>query len=302
MKRLNPAQAYWNQRFVLAKCKERLSMLSDAVGQQTDLTLYQWAQLMAFALEFSPDIILELGRGEGNSTCAFTEVANLLKPHRCQVLSLCLCHSWEEITEPRVRKIVPESWFETLITLRTNILYYDFKKALDGYRRVLVFWDAHGFDIAECVLGNILPEISDRPHIVIMHDLSDIRYQSDDFNQYKGHALWKGNTWDGPRLRIGNIDSAVEQAVAILDFTTRNKLPLHSSDHSFHTELESDKEKLIELKRVLGDELFSLSGHWFWFSLNEIPGPYTFPHFCNDIKPKLLQRLKRALSILRGGI
>jgi hypothetical protein len=31
------------------------------------------------------------------------------------------------------------------------------------------------------------------------------------------------------------------------------------------------------MRRALGDELFSLQGHWFWFTMNEQPGPYTFP-------------------------
>jgi hypothetical protein len=31
------------------------------------------------------------------------------------------------------------------------------------------------------------------------------------------------------------------------------------------------------MRSLLGDELFSLQGHWFHFSLNEHPGPYTFP-------------------------
>jgi hypothetical protein len=31
------------------------------------------------------------------------------------------------------------------------------------------------------------------------------------------------------------------------------------------------------MRELLGEELFSLQGHWFWFTLNERPGPYTFP-------------------------
>ncbi|MCP4372162.1 MAG: hypothetical protein GY797_29200 [Deltaproteobacteria bacterium] len=295
-----PAQAYWHQRFALADCKERVLSLVDSVGHPTDLQPFQWAQLMTFAMEFKPDLILELGRGRGNSTCAFTEVANQLKPLPCQVLSVCLSDGWEWLTLPKLNQLVPETWFEPLQVVKANILAFDYKLALSDFERVLIFWDAHGYDIAECVLGKILPEIAERPHVVIMHDLSDTRYMPESRFQYNGHSIWKGNTWDGSRLIINPIHTAVEQAVAIIDFTNRNKLPLHSASHNLHTKLGLDKVKLTELKESLGDSLFSLDAHWFWFSLNEISGPYTFPRFCGPTPAKvsLKTRLKVAIKVL----
>ncbi len=275
----SPAQAYWNQRVLLSENHDRILALSKAVNRPSDLLPYQMAQLMAFAMEFAPDIILELGRGVGNSTCAFTQVAEWLKPHECNVLSLCLSDDWTRKTVPRLRKIVSEKWFQPLQALQSDILTFNYKTVLSDYNKILVFWDAHGFDVAECVLGGILPCIVDRPHVVIMHDLSDARYLSPSTKNYGENGLWKGNNWDGPRLRIGNIDTAVEQAVAIMDFTIRNSLKLHSADHSFHTELGDNLDKLSELQNLLTEDLFSLSAHWFWFSLNEGSGPYTFPRF-----------------------
>lgn len=295
----SPAQAYWNQRLRLSSCRNRVMALVDAVGRTGDLSPFQWAQLMAFSLEFSPDIILELGRGYGNSTCAFTEAANQLKPHRCRVLSICKSENWERDIMPKVRQFVPKSWFQPLQALQADILTFDFKQALAGFRKVLVFWDAHGYEVAECVLGLILPEIANRPHIVIMHDLTDARYISESYNQYGNHGLWKGNDWDGPRIRIGHINSPVEQAVAITDFATRNKLPLHSAGHSLHTEFDNNTSRAPALREALGDQLFSLNAYWFWFSLNEIPGPYTFPVFCRErTRISLKGRLKVAIKVL----
>lgn len=275
----SPGRAYWNQRFAIARSKERILTLSAAVEHSTDLWPYQWAQLMATALEFHPDLILELGRGAGNSTCVFTEVANQLGPGSCRVLSLCRSEDWEARTRPRLRGAVPESWFEPLAAVRADILTFDYHAALAGARRVLLFWDAHGFAIAECVLGAVLPELAGRTHLVIMHDLSDLRYVSSEHLQYGEYGLWKNDDWSGPRLKIGNIDSAVAQSIAILDFTTRNRLTLDSADHSNHSQFEGHPEKLAELGAILGDQLFNLQAHWFYFSLNEHPGPYTFPRF-----------------------
>lgn len=285
MPSLTPAHAYWNQRSALADARGRILALSDAVNHRTDLLPFQWAQLMSMVMEYQPDLIMELGRGRGNSTCAFTEACHRIHTGS-RVLSLCLSDDWERVTVPRLRPIVPPDWFQPLQVLRTDILEFDYEKALSGAKRVVLFWDAHGFEIAECVLGAILPILADKQHVVIMHDLSDSRYGSDELFDYGEHGLWKGNNWSGPRLKLGFIDSAVEQSIAALDFTTRNHLTLDSADHSFRTELTPQQQS--EMKDLLG-ELFDLQGHWFYFSLNERRGPYRFPRFT---RPSLLKETK----------
>jgi hypothetical protein len=57
------AQAFWNQRVVLAELRSRLLTFSSVVNDPASLSLAQYAQLTAAALEFRPDLILELGRG-----------------------------------------------------------------------------------------------------------------------------------------------------------------------------------------------------------------------------------------------
>lgn len=271
-----PAMAMWNQRAFLGSKKSRILELSQAVDWPGDLWPFQWAQLMAFTREFQPDLILELGRGMGNSTCAFTEVAHAIGS-QARVVSLCLSDTWEVRTLPRLRSLTGEGWYRPLETHRTNILLFDYQSLLKDADRVCVFWDAHGFDVAECVLGRVLPLVADKPHVVVMHDLSDARYGPESTAAYGGHRLWKGNNWEGPRLRIGHIDSAVEQSIAITDFTTRNSLPLHSADESLHEDL--DHSQVLELRALLGDGCFSQTAGWFWFSLNEARRPHTYPRF-----------------------
>lgn len=275
MQRFSPAQAYWNQRVTLANARGRVLALSQAVNHSSDLWPYQWAQLMAAALDYEPDVILELGRGQGNSTCAFAEASNL-KQGQMRVLSLCLSDNWERVTLPRIRSIVPKDWFRPLEALRVDIMDFDYEMVLSDSERVLIFWDAHGYDIADCVLGQILPVVAKIEHLVIMHDLSDTRYGSEEALEYGKHGLWKGNNWSGPRLKLGIIDSAVEQSIAALDFATRNHISLDSADHSFHTSLTPAQQE--NMRSLLG-ELFETQGHWFHFSLNERPGPYKFPHY-----------------------
>ena len=53
---------------------------------------------------------------------------------------------------------------------RPNRLDVDYEQLFSTAGRVLLLWDAHGFEIAETVLGRILPVIASRPHLVLMHD------------------------------------------------------------------------------------------------------------------------------------
>ena len=278
----SPARAYWNQRITLASARARILALCEAVDQRCDLWPFQWAQLMAAALDFAPDLILELGRGKGNSTCGFLEASHL-NEGQSRVVSLCLSDSWERETLPKLRHLVPENWFDPLQALRTDILDFDYERAISGSKRVLIFWDAHGFDIAECVLGRILPIVAPLQHLVIMHDLSDNRYSSEEELEYGENGLWKGNNWSGPRVKLGIIDSSVEQSIAALDFTTRNHITLDSADHSIRSDLRPAEHE--EMRSVLGD-LFDTQAHWFYFSLNERPGPYKFPRYTRPRAPE----------------
>ena len=283
---ITAASSLWNQRHLVAELKTRIRDLCKAIDWENDLELYQWVELLSFTLEFSPDLILELGRGRGNSTCVYTEAANHLS--ECKVISVCNSTDWENISLPRVKEVVPGNWFEPLTIINGDILTLNYEMLLGNSQRVLLFWDAHGFAIAECVLGGILPLLVDREHIVIMHDISDNRYVDQDYFDYRGERIWRGADKQSARLCLGDYNSLQEQLVAIIDFTTRNKLSLNSADYSLQTELRHDPEKLIELNRLLGEPFFRLMGHWFWFSLNEKEGKVYFPRYNPPDKEKAL--------------
>src|SRR5580658_766940 len=99
MPEFSPARAYWNQRSALAATRARILALRDAIDRASDLRPGQWAQLIAVTMEFKPDVILELGRGSGNSTVAFTEAVNRMGG-KARVLSICRSLDWEEYTLP----------------------------------------------------------------------------------------------------------------------------------------------------------------------------------------------------------
>src|SRR5262249_10579867 len=82
-----PGTACWNRRAAIAASRDRIVALSRTIGRPSDLQPYQFAQLVAACLDFEPDLIIELGRGLGNSTCAFVHAANELGHGRTRVLS-----------------------------------------------------------------------------------------------------------------------------------------------------------------------------------------------------------------------
>src|SRR5262249_36519136 len=151
-----------------------------------------------------------------------------------------------------------------------DILKYDATAAVAPAERCLVFWDANGFEIAEWVLGHLLPLLQNKGNVVLMHDLSDRRYCSPS-REYGTRSNWTSPSTQAHSHWLGHIATRVGQAISAIDFTNRNDLPFHSTDESLFTELWNDPAMKAEMQRLLGDDLFELNSHWFWFSMNEAP-------------------------------
>jgi tetratricopeptide (TPR) repeat protein len=266
--------AYWEQRDAIGAASAQLRRLAAAVHGENDLALYQWGQLFAATLDFAPTLIVELGRHRGNSTCVFTTAAQALD---ARVVSLCLSERWRTETRPRITNLVPPSWLSHLDAREEDIAAADFEGLVGDAPRVLILWDAHGYHIAEHVLGRLLPAVAARPHLVLAHDISDVRYEAPPARPVgERYGLWRGNDWSGPRVRLGHLDSCVEQAVAMVDFTSRNGVTLHTAAEDIHGAIGAHAFRIEVMERTLGD-LWAAQAHWCHFSLNERRGPYRYP-------------------------
>jgi cephalosporin hydroxylase len=122
------------------------------------LPIENWLELHDLTVAFRPDVVLELGRGYGNSTCVFTEAAHSVS---CRVVSIGFDseRAWETQTAPRLADVVDENWFAPLTVVQDDITTLDFRPLLEGSSRTLVFWDAHGTDVAEALFGRMLPAL-----------------------------------------------------------------------------------------------------------------------------------------------
>jgi hypothetical protein len=274
------ARAYYEHRHVIGEDREMLRSLIRATQAPYDLTPAQWAQWYSVALGFGPDLIVELGRSKGNSTAVFCQAASRLGGTR--VISLCNSKDWNDESLPRIKAVVPPGWLDRLDARIVDILEVDYEQVFAGAQRVLLLWDAHGFEIAETVLGRILPVIADRPHLVLMHDISDNRYASVS-RSYEGQPMWKGSTWDKgmgaslARVNIGWMNSLQDQVVALADFAARNDLEIGSADHEYATYFDPRPQHAAEMAELLGDEFFSRQGHFALLSLACKQPPFYYP-------------------------
>ena len=270
-----------HQQATITANEARIRALHDAVGDPTSLSLNQWVHFHALALEYQPDLFIEIGRGYGNSTVAFVEALHHYNPQG-RVFSMCLSDSWDTRTLPRLQAFLPEKWFEPLEAPIVDIRELDFASLIGDARRVLVLWDAHGLVVADCVLSRLLPHLVDREHFVVMHDISDGRYCGNTLD-YQGKPFWRGQEagWsdETARLRLGWIDTVVEQTLPALDFLTRNRHELSSADHFVKTEISRNPEMLGQLRKAYPEGFFDDVNHWAFFSLNDTAGPYTFPAY-----------------------
>lgn len=255
----------------LAGALSRLTALRAAVAWPSDLPFSQWAQLYAAARAYEPDLVLELGRGYGNSTCVFTEAVARAGKGRVVSVSFDGERAWATKTAPRLMSEVDRSWFDRLTILEQDILDLDLDEALAGAERVLVWWDAHGGELARFLLAEAMPRLRSREHLVCVHDVSD------------GRGEVESNAYVRPdglvRIWQGHLVCPYDEIVPIFDFLSRNRIPYTTARESLRAFAEGHPDRWREMQRVLPAEVLSRGG-WMWYSLADAEArQLAFPEF-----------------------
>jgi cephalosporin hydroxylase len=293
--------AMWEQRVKLQKSRSRLEALGAAVGRPGDMDLPQYAQLFAVAMEFQPDLIVEIGRGWGNSTCVLTEAANQLE--KTKVVSFCRSDTWQKRTLPRVATVVPPDWTEILDARVADVTDVDIGSLLAEGQRILFLLDAHGWEVAEYVLGVVLPAIQNRSHLIVVHDILDVESHPE-LRSYAGHGIWKGYSgYDAPQKFVfsGSMCSMFEEVVSLVDFAVRNRIEIHSVEREIRQEIDVEPDRRAEMISMLGDGMCSPVSRFHWFSLNSEPGDvtFTFHRFQKDRLPEKFVAFRMARDLRR---
>jgi predicted O-methyltransferase YrrM len=153
-----------------------------------NLPVESWSDLYELTVAYEPDAVLELGRGWGNSTCVFTEAANVIGA-RVYSIGFDSEHAWETRTAPRLLPVVGPDWFAPLTVVQDDITTFDFGPFLTGNSRALVFWDAHGMEVADTVLNRLLPALPADNKVVV----DDILPTPESYGrkaEYQAGPLW----------------------------------------------------------------------------------------------------------------
>jgi hypothetical protein len=147
--------------------RERFATLRNLVNWPGDLFLEQWLRLYERAVSAEPDLLIEVGRGYGNSTVVLTEAAHALG---ARVISVGddMVFGWASRTRPRLEPIVGERWFTPLTIVQGDVRDFTPPQC----ERPFLFWDAHGPDVADAILGRLIPGLPSGPTPVVVHDVS----------------------------------------------------------------------------------------------------------------------------------
>jgi predicted O-methyltransferase YrrM len=249
----------------IAPLRDRIDATLTALEAHPIFSFPQALTLTAAVFDFDPDIIVDLGTGCGGSSCTLAIAA---RGRFANVCTFDINPNWTQHVQPR---LPPGDW-SGVRPIIADITKYDFTPLLDHEDRILVFLDAHGFEIAARLLSHILPLIAEKPHLVFCHDISDNRmWDTDEARSYGGRKLWRGtahyfaNMATTAQINIDWMTTAGEQALAIYDFCYRNRIALRSVDQDVHLQgSPDDKSRLQALLFPMGLPIFHLS----YFTLN----------------------------------
>jgi hypothetical protein len=177
-----------------------LKELFDAVNRSADLSWPQWETIYDFTIQTKPRLIVELGRGYGNSTCLFTEASQQVD---CKVVSIGddAGRAFERKTWPSVQRLVEPSWHRSLTIVQEDITKLDFRLILGENQRTLLFWDAHGESLARFIIDRVFPLLMQREHQVVVHDIG----------KYNANA----------KYAVGDLASDYEELLPLMTYLTQ---------------------------------------------------------------------------------
>ena len=146
--------------------RERLTVLADLVDAPNDLPLEQWQRLYERASASDADLLLEVGRGYGNSTVVLTEAARALDGARVVSVGYDEPPAFEGVTWPKLRPVVGDLWRRPLTVVQGDVRDYE----PPDCERCFLFWDAHGSEVADEMLDRLIPALP-RGSWVVVHDV-----------------------------------------------------------------------------------------------------------------------------------
>lgn len=186
----------------------RMWWLRRLVGDGGNLLFPEWLTMYQQVIELRPDLLLEVGRGYGNSTTLLTEVANELEIPAVSV-GLDGTFAWQNRTVPRLERVRPPTWFERLVVIDGLMEETDVDRWLSMSARTFLFWDAHGRELAEHMVARVLPRLPTGSRVLV-------------------HDIERGTTprWSESRFRYGDYWSPYEEVLVLAPWAAERRLEM----------------------------------------------------------------------------
>src|SRR5262249_40575962 len=137
-----------------------------------------------------------------------------------------------------------------------DIFDYDPAADLQSAERVLVFWDAHGYDLAIDLLARFFPRLVDKAHLVLGQHMADLSRFDPSCRRHATVPRWPAMGSAPPKFILGDIGSQFEEGIALVDFLGRNGIPFNSAESSYFSDLTT--ERVAELDRQFGEDFSRL--------------------------------------------
>ena len=169
--------------------------LAAIVDSPVDLSLEQWHRLYERALASGADLLVEVGRGYGNSTVVLTEAAHRLG-RRVVSLDADDQPRFEGATWPKLRPVVGEDWRRRLAVFRGDAREF----TPPDCERCFLFWDVHGVDVAQHMLDRVIPALPSGSTVVV-HDVSNAEEAAAQSDSDVGYT-WNGLVSPFPELPV----------------------------------------------------------------------------------------------------
>src|SRR5215213_10892772 len=79
-----------------------------------------------------------------------------------------MVYGWASRTRPRLEPVLGDDWFDPLTVVQGDVR--DFTPP--SCQRPFIFWDAHGGEVADAILGHLLRALPSGATTVVVHDIS----------------------------------------------------------------------------------------------------------------------------------
>ena len=184
-----------------------------------------------------------------------------------------------------------ERFFECLDVRHGDIRDVEFTTIVGNASRVMLWWDAHGGDLANFILGEPLPVLKQRDALVGIHDISDALYDgpTTEYRRQDGE----------PSIWMGDLVSPFEEIIPLFDFLSRNRIDYTTPQRSLAAMRENDEAAWHDLTETLRPHAADAlrEGGWIYFNLDRAGA---FPSYVRDVNAAIEGEPTGATTRLRS--